>query len=327
MKARQGVVLAVAVLVALLAGWGCESPSQEPGVVARVNGQPIMLRQLEFKYDLKHMDVVSAPASTVEDLRREYGEILGGLIIQELVVQALEKRGMSVTDEELAEAEKEVRADYPDGAFDQILIEEYIDLAAWREQLRYRLALDKLFRQVLRPRIALDYKEAEKYYREHIRDFHQPERWTLFVLTGPDPRELRKACDMKKPQNNIRMLTARYPEIIPRSITIQKEKLPDAWREALEEVGRDEPTEVLQGHTGFECLRLLEMFPARTLDPMEAYPLVEKILIEQKLQKAFNEWLEQALASARIEVADRLREQASASASAPAEPDAGEGSQ
>ncbi|MFW5837483.1 MAG: SurA N-terminal domain-containing protein, partial [Desulfovibrionaceae bacterium] len=188
MNARRRLGLAALFLAAAMALAGCESSQQAPGVVARVNGRPIMLRQLEFKYDLKHMDSVSDPVPSVEELRQEYGEILGDLIVKELVFQALEERGLSVTAEELEQAEQIVRADYPDGAFEQVLVEEYIDLTAWREQLRYRLALDKLFRQVLRPRIKLDYKMAEDYYRKHIHDFHQPERWTLFVLTGPDPR-------------------------------------------------------------------------------------------------------------------------------------------
>ncbi|MDK2956078.1 MAG: hypothetical protein PWQ57_1574 [Desulfovibrionales bacterium] len=295
--------LALAVVLA-----GCEAAPQEPGVVARVNGRPIKLRQLEFKYDLNHMDALSGPVPTVEDLRSEYGEILGGLIVQELVVQALEKRAMSVTSEEAAQAEQEIRADYPNGAFEQVLIEEYIDLDAWRKQLRYRLALKKLFRQVLRPRIKLDYKEAEQYYQDHLSEFQVPERWELFVLTGPDPQEVEAACGMDDPADNRGSLAEKYPGATPRSITIQKDKLPDAWRTALKDAKIGRPSKIISGNGGFECLMLQHVFPARTLDAMEAYPQVESILIDNKLQAAFDQWLGEALSTAHIEVSDQLLE-------------------
>ncbi len=133
--------------------FGCQNKSEEPGIIARVNGNQLP-EQLEYKYDLTH-EGVGGFVPSVEQVRAEYGQILGDLIVQELVAQELEQREIPVSDKELKEAEDEVRSDYPDDSFEQILIEEYIDINAWRSQLKYQLAMDKFFKDILRLRSRL----------------------------------------------------------------------------------------------------------------------------------------------------------------------------
>jgi hypothetical protein len=168
------------------------------------------------------------------------------------------------------------------------------------------LALKKLFRQVLRPRIKLDYKEAKQYYQNHLSDFRVPERRELVVFTGPDPRILEAACTVDDPQGSHRLLRTQYPNVAVRSITVQEDKIPDVWRAALQGVKIGRSSKVISGDSGFECLMLQHVFPARTLSPMEAYPQVESFLIDKKLQAVFGQWLEGVLSTAHIEVADQL---------------------
>jgi hypothetical protein len=115
------------VLLACFILSGCQNKNEEPGVVARVNGKPIYLTQLEYKYDLSH-EGNGEFVPSVAQVREEYGQILGDLIVQELVSQELEQRNIPVSAKELKDAENEVRSDYPDDSFEQILIEEYIDI-------------------------------------------------------------------------------------------------------------------------------------------------------------------------------------------------------
>ena len=149
----------------------------------------------DLQHDQFQADTAGGYVPSVEKLKGEYGEILTDLIVQELVVQELVSQDLAVTDHELLKAEEAVRADYPEDAFDQMLVEEYIDLKSWRKQLKNHLAMKKFFQQVLRAQIKIDYKEAQEYYKDHISDFYLPESLRILVVRGPSREIVGKAVE------------------------------------------------------------------------------------------------------------------------------------
>jgi len=301
-------ILPIVFLALLLSG--CSSDSDDLGIVARINGAPIYLTQLEFQYDQFQADTVGAYVPSVEKLRNEYGEILSDLIVQELVLQELESRDIGVTDEEVQKAENQVRADYPEGAFEKVLVEEYIDLKAWRRQLKYYLAQKKFFSQVLRPQIKIDYKEAEKYYRDHISDFYLPESMRVLVVRGPSRELVVKAVAKYLKDHDQIGLTTAFGEVETREVVVREGRMSAAWRNALGKLKTGQASDVLTDRFGFEALVLLERSDAKVLPPTQAYPLVEKALLQKKLQTAFHQWLSAALEKADIKVSEHLLEQA-----------------
>lgn len=285
---------------------GCSSEPGEVGIVARVNGHPIQLSQLEFQHDLMQADYGGRIVPGVEKLRTEYGQILGDLIVQELILQELQRLDLAVTDKELKEAEDQVRSDYPEGAFEQVLIEEYIDLKAWRQQLLYHLAVKKFYSQVLRPKAKIDYKEAEAYYKQHIADYFLPDSLKLLVLRGPNRQLVERAVERYLTDNDLQSLTRSLGEVSAREVIVREGKLPVSWKSVLDGVQPGQASGVLSEKFGFEAIVLLERSPAKVLTPTQAYPLVEEALLDQKLATAFSEWLDGALSRSVIEVSEHL---------------------
>lgn len=290
----------------LLAFTGCAEESEEMGIVARVNGSPIFLSQLEFQHDLAQMEYGVSGVPSVDKLRSEYGQILSDLIVQELIVQELARLDLSVTDEELKAAEDQVRKDYPEGAFEQVLIEEYIDLKSWRKQLSYYLAVKKFYSQVLRPKSKIDYKEAEDYYKRHISEYYLPASSKFLVIRGPNKDLVQKAVSRFMEDQDARALSVEFGEVTARDLIVRDERLPKTWAKALTGVGLNQATPIMSGQFGFEALVLLERNPAKVLSPTQAYPLVEEALLDEKLHDAFSGWLEEAMSKANIEVSEHL---------------------
>ena len=297
--------LLATVLLVLTLG-ACTPEAEEPGVVARVNGEPIRLAQLEYQHDLLRLGDGDGFVPTVEMLRQEYGDILAELIVLELVDQELERLGIGVSDEEVQALERTVRADYPDEeTFEQTLVEEYIDIDTWRRMLRYHAAMEKFFQQVLRPSIKIDYKEAEDYYRRHIQEFYLPERFRLMVVRGRVQTQVEEAAAAARKSGGDVQLPA---GVSARTAMIRADRLPDQWREALGGTGDDDGGNMatIKDIDGYVGLVLLEKLPPKLLDPTQAYPLVEEALLEQKLNEAFAQWLARAQAQAEIRVSSRL---------------------
>jgi len=305
-RGLRGLIVAT-LLVLLVAVPGCSSEDEEAGIVARVNGRPITLHQLELKYDFMHLSSGGDPNPTVAKLREDYGQLLGDLVVQSLVESELERRGLSVTDEELAEAEAEIRADYPEGTFEQVLVEEYIDINYWRDELRARLAMEKFFGDVLRPQIRLDYQEAEAYYREHLNDFYLPARVRFHLVRGPSRELVQSALKLYREEGDIQAVEGKFNKVTVRELKMREDRLTVDWAGALKGLEPGEAGPILSDDTGYMALVFLEKSSARVLDPSRAYPVVEKVLLEQKLRQAYQEWLAGEMQRAEIVISPHLK--------------------
>lgn len=276
------------------------------GVVARVNGQPIFLRQVEAKYDLSHLGWSGSVSPTLGKLKGDYSRILSELIAQELIFQVLKEKGFSVSKDELLHAEALVRADYPEGMFEKVLVEEYIDLDVWREQLRAHLAYEKFLDKILRPRISVSQEEVEAYYKQNLEAFNMPARVVFVLITGPDEQTVSQAVEQYLSQGDLRAVSRTFDGVKAQEIKILQSRLTSKWSKALAGIPEGQATKPLPAQDGYEVLVLLERRPEQQLAPAEAFPLVEKILMEQKLQKGFSQWLEKELADADILISQRL---------------------
>lgn len=299
--AAAGLLLGLALLLA-----ACGADSGKAGVVATVNGQPILLKELEARHDLVNLGWGGQPAITVAALRDQYGAVLSQLIIHSLVAQELKRRELAVTDDELRKAEAQARMDYPPGAFERMLMEEYIDLAVWRDLLRAGLGVEKLMRKGLRAQAAIPPEEVVAHYKANAAEFREPARIRLMHVSGPGRTLVRDAALAWIDNPDAVAIMSRFEKVFLQEMTLHEERLPKLWREDLAGAPPRAATVVRANQSGFECLIPLERLPARQLDLGEAAPLIERQLMEPRMAAAFQAWLDKAVAGADIRVSTHL---------------------
>lgn len=290
--------------LALLAG--CSEDPLPEGAIATVNGSPIMLRQVEAQHDVTSMSWFSVRAPSVEQLKSQYGDALFHLIVQELISQALERQGNAVTQAELEEVERRVRADYPNDEFEKALVEDYLDLELWRGMMRYTLNQEKFQRFVLRSSISISAEEVQSYYDRHNAGFVMPARLHFFLLTSLEPEPVEQARLAIAAGTPIRELAARMPDLFVQELQLEPERLFPAWAAALNKLKPGEISPVLDIENDYQCVVLVESLPAAQLSLARAYPQIERILVEEKIGAVFLDWLEKELNTADIRVSPHL---------------------
>ncbi len=293
--------------VIVLACTGCTPADEEPGVVARVNGEPITLAQVEARHDLLQFEAGDTWGPSLDKLKQDYGTILGKLIVNRLIGQELARRNLSVSDQEIQAVEQSIRSDYPEDAFEQVLIEEYVNLNLWRERLRARLAHQKFVDKVLGPAVQVEFQEAEDYYLEHVSDFYLPPRYTIAVIRGENEDMVRQAREQSVLKQSLPSgETLGAGQVSVERLQVRQDSMPASWQELVRPLEPGQASPVFREDSEFRSLFVLERHGGQFLDPSQAYPLIEEVLIERKLSTAFQEWLEQAVASSRIEVSTSL---------------------
>ena len=71
--------------------------------------------------------------------------------------------GIHVTDRELEIALEEIRRDYPDDVFEQLLLENAITLDEWKASLRTRLVIERVIRKELEEHIRINEEDMAQF--------------------------------------------------------------------------------------------------------------------------------------------------------------------
>lgn len=291
-----------ALLSALLCS--CEEPVR-PGEVAMVNGVPITLKQVQAAHDTL-VPGGDNPSRSLEEVRSEYGDVLGELIVQELVMQELERKGQEVTEQELEKQEAVIRSDFPPEEFERMLLEESIDEDLWRDTLRRQLGMEKFFRRVLRRELSVSPEEVDEYYRAHIDEFKLPERLHFLQVSGLAKGQIADACNMFIKNADASAVQTAYPGLSLREVRMRVDRLAPQQISGLSGLKKMHASALLELNGEFFCMVLLDREAPRTLSRDETFVRIEEIIMEDKVQRAFDSWLAGRMAKSKIKVSKHL---------------------
>ncbi len=278
------------------------SASFEPGVVAIINGNKIYLEDLEKKYDFTHLEYADN-FSTLNKIKDEYKKELLNLFFYELVKEELKNKNMLVTKEEVKKEEEKIRSDYPPGEFEKILVEEYIDIDSWRDFLRMKLTIDKFINIIVKPKIKIDIKELETYYKKNIEDFYIGEmvKFVSFYSLDKD-----KLINIKNKKISIEEVKKVYPGVIVKEYNLPLNQIPQFWLDLIKPTAEDSFSNIKNDKKGFYLLFIEKKESPRYLKPIEAYPIIERNIIQQKINNFLQDWFIHKLKESDIKISSVL---------------------
>jgi peptidyl-prolyl cis-trans isomerase C len=150
-----------------------------PAVVARVNGKPVLGRELER---VIRRELASIGSPEWKNLREDYKtqliySFIQSLVSSELIYQKAMAGGIKVTDAEVqAEFQKIAKTFKDDAEMNVALAGEFMDRAMLEKDLNKRLVIDKYVNENVAKKIpAVTPEEVEKYYSGHPDEFKHPD--------------------------------------------------------------------------------------------------------------------------------------------------------
>jgi peptidyl-prolyl cis-trans isomerase C len=171
-----------------------------PAVVARVNGNAILGRDLE---ELVHRELSTIGNPEWKNLREDYrGQLtltfLTSLINSKLLYQKAVASGVKATDAEIqAEFQKIAKTFKSDAEMNSALAEQNTDRASLEKSLSETLTMSKFVDENINKKITVAPEELTKYYTSHPDEFHHPDivrtSHILIPIAGDTPEQDAKA--------------------------------------------------------------------------------------------------------------------------------------
>lgn len=105
------------------------------------------------------------PAQMLEARER----LLNQMTIEMLMLARADELNLDVADDELNAAIAEIRADYPEGTFEEALLEAAVPFEDWKRRLKTRLLVEKLIAVELENQMTITPKDVSAHYEKHFK--------------------------------------------------------------------------------------------------------------------------------------------------------------
>lgn len=205
---RYPIIIAVIAVVAVFTLAGCGSAP-----VATVDGVKITEQEVN------------------ERLVQAFGDqVLRSMIDRELLRKAAADRGVEITDEEMAEAVEEAKAQYgTEERFQQFLAENNISEEEWLEEVRIMVLARKLALHGIEP----TEQELREFYEEHEQRFGQPATVSMSEIVVTSEDEARDLLgQLERGEASFADLAARYSLAPSREVGGEQPAMP------IEQIGQ-----------------------------------------------------------------------------------------
>ena len=305
-------MLRPAFLVFVLVLMGCpqqQKPSQDPAVVATVNGEVIKRADFERLLAREAQAMEGNGPRTPEQVEPYKTALLETLIERALLLQAAGAAGVTVTTEEVDRRVLALSSEYPAGTFDEALAKSQTSRAALTRSTREQLTIEKLLSQEVHARVAVTEEQISRYYEEHLADFQEPEQVHAqqIVVKGLDEAKRVQAqlWQGKKFQDLARRYSLSPDARVGGDLGFfARGTMPPAFDEVVFKLSVGGTSEVVSTEYGFHLFRVLEKKPARKREFIEVRGSIEERLLQTLRAEAQKTYVAALRAKATIVIND-----------------------
>ena len=148
---------------------GCEQNASDYGneVLLRVGDRVLSVHDFNEAFEISKTAYAHNIRQQPEDLRDAQLRLLNQLTVELFMLERAKELGISVTDDELKRAVSEIKSDYPEGEFEETLLEFAVSYDVWLNRLKIRLTMDKVVEAELKSRISISPEDISQYYKKH----------------------------------------------------------------------------------------------------------------------------------------------------------------
>lgn len=298
MKQRflKSIIISSGIILIL---WGCSLKEDSETPLASIGPGKIYLHEFNKEYD-KIINTYENPLSAQEARRiHPPGQLLEQLVEIRLIAIGAEELDISVSENEVTREIKNLRLDFTDKNFNEMLKQRHISYSLWIEQLKHQIIINKILQWAQDNNdIEITEKEIEQYYNIHIKEFRQPLRVKVRQITVPDEDTARSVYQRLKNGEDFAKLAHNYstsPDAAQGGDIgyFGKGDLPIEFEEVVFKLKPGIISKVINSSYGSHIFRVEDIQPARDLSLGEAKSIIKSKLVEERKDVWYQNWVKQ----------------------------------
>ncbi len=213
-----------------------------------------------------------------------------------LILEYGKINGITVSKNELNAAIKDIKKDYPENVFHNILIRRYIDFEEWKEVLREQLLIEKIITIASASITPITFHEIKSYFDSHQSEHERSEMVEFRQIVTRSRDEADKILARLDNGEDMDALARKY-SISPEAKVGGKVgwmsvgELDESMEEAIFSLPVGKRGSILKTLYGFHIFEVLAKRPAGYKSLPEAMADIESKLFRNKKESFYRGWL------------------------------------
>ncbi len=282
----------------------CEKPQPPLPPLVEVGARQLSLEQFEREMTLAYPDISGLPAKEQFLLKKQ---LVHQLIDRELILGEAARLDVKISPDEMDAALSEVRGNYSPDEFNQLIRQEGKTLDSWLAALKLRLITAKVNTAILADQVKVADQEAEAYYLAHKDDYRRPVEIRARQMLFKTREDALNVLSMLDDGDDFAKLAEQY-SLSPDHKSggelgyFSQGTLPREFDQVLFRLPVGQVSEPVKSPYGIH-LFLVERRRSAGLRPFAAVKdEITAMLVRQKEEDVFRQWLEELRSTVRVKV-------------------------
>ena len=156
--------------------WGGCSDSEtnvEDEYLLRLGTRSVTVLEFNEAFEIAKIAYPHQIRNKPEDLKKAQLRLINQMMIELMVLERAQELGIELSKTEVEDAIAEIKSDYPEGVFEETLLEVAVSYETWVKRLKTRLIMEKVIDKELKDKIVITPEDISIYYEENFKGKQQ----------------------------------------------------------------------------------------------------------------------------------------------------------
>ena len=162
-------------LLVIIAVFGCadSETSVEDQYLIRLGNRTVTVHEFNEAFEIAKIAYPHQIRNKPDDLRKAQLRLINQMMVELMVLERAQELGIELSEAELENAIAEIKSDYPEGVFEETLLEVAVSYETWAKRLKTRLIMEKVIDYELKDKIVITPGDISIYYEENFKGKQQ----------------------------------------------------------------------------------------------------------------------------------------------------------
>ena len=172
MRCSIKLIVPISFLLIVCSFSGCSNSEQKRSeeYFIKVGGRGITVSDFNTAFEIAKTAYSYNSVRQPGTLREARLRLIGQMIEEMLVLERAKELGIEIAKMEVEQAAENIKGDYPDTVFQQMLLEYAVPYHTWEKRLETRLLMEKVIAEELGGQVEITPDDMAKYGKERSKD-------------------------------------------------------------------------------------------------------------------------------------------------------------